>query len=229
MFIHDDVYYEENAKMWWTPKAGPFPIVDQNSNFIETIKPFLKGNKIAIQAGGLCGFMPKEFKKVFETVYTFEPQPIPFLCTCLNNPDSNVIKLQACLGDKHGQFFIRQESPTESGASFVNDGEVHLFQHGWGTPFTIMPKQDGAIPMIMIDDLLLKGCDFIQLDLEGYEYRALLGARNTVLTYHPLLCLERVWSCRYGIDENLTDTLLKEWNYVEVGGINTDHFYEFKG
>lgn len=230
MNIKDDsVYFVEETGVWWTKKAGMYYKENENKNFLDVIKPFLLGTKVAIQAGGHCGYMPSQFKTLFETVYTFEPQASSFLCVCLNNPEEKVIKMQACLGDQHGLFYIRQESPTESGASFVNDGRVHLFENGWGTPFKMMEIQDGRTPMIMIDDLNLKHCDFIQLDLEGYEYNAMIGGKNTINKFHPLLCLERVWSCRYGHDENITDKLLKDWGYVEVSGINTDHIYEFKG
>jgi FkbM family methyltransferase len=229
MNINDDVYFEEEAKMWWTPKAGYFQ--KENESFMNVVNPFLKNKNTVIQAGGHCGFMPNLFKKEFHTVYTFEPMSTSFLCLTLNNPENNVIKMQACLGDKHGLFNVEQVNPNESGASFVNDGEVHLYQNGYGTPFTILPKEVGKIkvPMIMIDDLKLETCDFIQLDLEGYEYRALMGGQETILKYKPLLCLERVWSCRYGIDENVTDTLLRNWNYIEVASINTDHIYQYKG
>lgn len=229
MTINADVYFDENVKMWWTPQAGG--INAENEKFMEVVNPFLKAKNTVIQAGGHCGFMPALFKKEFHTVYTFEPISTSFMCLALNNPENNVIKIQACLGDRHGLFNVEQVNPQESGASFVNDGEVHLYENGYGTPFKLLPKEVGKIkvPMIMIDDLKLETCDFIQLDLEGYELKALLGGKETVSKFHPLLCLERVWSCRYGIDESITDNVLKQWNYIRVAGIHTDHIYQYQG
>lgn len=229
MKISDNVFYVEEADMWWAKNAGPFQHKNENEDFLNVIDPFLKGHKVAIQAGGHCGYMARQFRKKFHMVYTFEPLSSSFYCLCLNNPDENIIKNQACLGHKHELMYIEEWAENNSGASCVNDGTIHLYEHGYGTPFTIIPKKQGKIPMYMIDDLALEQCDFIQLDLEGYEYNALIGGTQTITKFKPLLCLERVWSCRYGIDENVTDTLLKQWGYVEVASINTDHIYQFKG
>lgn len=44
--------------------------------------------------------------------------------------------------------------------------------------------------MITIDSLNLSGCDFMKIDIEGYEYFAVIGAINTIIKYKPVIFYE---------------------------------------
>ena len=44
--------------------------------------------------------------------------------------------------------------------------------------------------MVAVDDFALNSCRFIKIDIEGMEYEALLGARETIRRLKPLLYLE---------------------------------------
>jgi len=46
------------------------------------------------------------------------------------------------------------------------------------------------VPMIALDSLALTDIDLIELDLEGYEYDALLGAKETIERNKPVLIIE---------------------------------------
>jgi FkbM family methyltransferase len=147
-----------------------------NSEFMRQFVPYLKGNKVAIQSGGNCGFVTKQVSEYFDYTYTFEPDTKNFLALCLNVPDKNVYKIQSCLGEKHKMVKMVTKHPFNrgSGANYVD----------------INNYKESFIPTLKIDDLGLPACDFIQLDIEGYEYFALLGGEVTIKKYHPLLCLE---------------------------------------
>lgn len=125
--------------------------------------------RVAIQAGGNCGVWAREIAPLFETVYTFEPDVLNFTCLVHNVPRANVIKMQACLGDKPGLVSLDVD-PRNIGAHIVGG--------------------EGRIPTLRIDDLGLQACDFIQLDVEGYEGFALMGAEETLKKFGPVLMLE---------------------------------------
>jgi hypothetical protein len=86
---------------------------------------------------------------------------------------------------------------------------------------------NGLIPTIIIDDLNLPGCDLIQLDIEGYELNALLGAVKTIKKYKPVLCVEfcEKWLNRYDATSEKILGLLKDLNYIYVETYGVDKIF----
>ena len=197
-----------NNDMWWSKDdIGAYDyLVRTNSEFIPTILPYLTTTSVAVQAGGHCGWMIRELEKVFKTIYTFEPDPVEFLCLTLNCNSSNIHKLQACVGNEHKLVnLFRHEG--QSGANYVSG--------------------QGQIPMFLIDDLALQECSFIQLDLEGFEYFGLLGAEQTILKHKPLICIERYWNTRFGVSAQTIDQFFDKINYSLVARLGeSDHIYK---
>jgi FkbM family methyltransferase len=194
--------------MWWSMDDLPaYPyLLKTNKDFISKITPHLKGTDTAVQAGGHCGWMVRELNKEFKDLYIFEPNNTMFTCLCLNLPGDNIFKFQACVGNEH-KLVGMDVQPKAAGAGFING--------------------IGRIPMLKIDDLNLEHCDFIQLDLEGFEYNALLGAENTISKFRPLLCLERYWGYRYGSTEVNFSSFLTKYGYKEVAALGeSDHIYK---
>ena len=69
-----------------------------------------------------------------------------------------------------------------------------------------------------IDSLKLKSCGLIKLDLEGAEGLALLGARETIAKFRPVLIVEffREQSRRYGHSENDVLNIVRSFGYREA-------------
>ena len=42
----------------------------------------------------------------------------------------------------------------------------------------------------IVNDLELQSVDFIKIDIEGFEYKALLGANETLKKYKPIIYIE---------------------------------------
>lgn len=147
---------------------------------LEAVYPLCRSFRVAVQAGGNCGIWPAALGKKFERVYTFEPDPMNFRCLCANAPAENIIKFNAALGYRHEMIdLVRQ--PDNCGAhSVARDAK-------------------GGLPTLCIDDLSLRECDLIYLDIEGYEFRALRGALATIERCHPVIVVEdKGLSERYG-------------------------------
>ena len=66
-----------------------------------------------------------------------------------------------------------------------------------------------------------KPISFIKLDVEGYEYSALLAAKNILTKHKPILCIERE---NHNIKKLLQNNL-KSSIYLNV---DLDSFYKFK-
>lgn len=169
---------------------------------IDHILSFVTNHHVAIQAGGHVGLWPKEFSKYFNAVYTFEPDNINFQCLARNCKESNIIKFQAALGDS-SQFISLDINPRNAGAHSVGQG--------------------GIIPTIRIDDLHLEECDLIQLDIEGYELKALKGAEKTIKKFKPVIVVEdKGLSEKYGVLKGEIEKWLGQLGYKIASRIHRD-------
>jgi len=209
--LRDSSRYPELKNLWW-------PQYDQSMwsymhkhriapEFFDQLMTHVTGTGVVVQAGGNCGQYVRQFSQRFDTVYTFEPDPTNFLCLTLNCGD-NVIKTQACVGNE--RKFVNTSKGHDSGAIHVS---------GPGNLYTVI-----------IDDMDLPACDLIQLDIEGYEYFALLGARRTIERYHPLLMLEwcAPWAKRYGVSFEQFEKLLGDLGYRQILTNMTDCIYKYQ-
>lgn len=190
----------ENRNGWLWPKTDVrcWEYMQKYPDLPFEISEFVSGKSVVVQAGGNCGFYPKKYSTIFQQVYTFEPEWLNFYCLCHNVPEPNVIKSQACLG---------HESKLVSLNVFEkNRGKTHIS----GT---------GNYPVYLIDNIGLEICDLIHLDIEGYEYFALLGSEKTIKKCKPVIVVE-MWdqlNDRFG--ENLnkkTEDFLTSLNYKFV-------------
>lgn len=56
---------------------------------------------------------------------------------------------------------------------------------------TVRQDQKTIQRTILLDSLGLNKVDFIKMDIEGYEYPALVGATQTILKWKPIICIEQ--------------------------------------
>jgi hypothetical protein len=89
--------------------------------------------------------------------------------------------------------------------------------HDYAAPVFIISGQ-GDIPMATIDGLGLVDVDFIKIDCEGYEVRALHGAFQTLRMYHPVLLIEVNEGAlsRQGVKPSDIFDILDDLGYVSV-------------
>ena len=153
-----------------------------------------------IQAGGNQGMYPRLMSKMFQHVYTFEPDPLNFYCLVVNCCVENIYPINAALGDESGLVKVNR-------GSLTNTGEHKVTTNG-----------DCHVPMFTIDSLKLPTCGLIQLDLEEYELNALKGAMETIVRCKPVI------QCECGNDDILN--LLRPFGYEAVATSKADTFYK---
>jgi FkbM family methyltransferase len=204
----------EQRQGWWWPQTDQrcWDYMQSHPDVPQLISEFvpIDQRRVVVQAGGNCGFYPRQYAELFDRVYTFEPDWLNFYCLNLNVPNSNVVKIQSCLGDKHQTVGLNIKS-INRGKNFV-DGS-------------------GVYPMLRIDDLALDQCDLIQLDIEGYEYYALLGAAKTIEQFHPVIVVE-VWEqLKNRFDGNINqklDDFLQSMGYTLTKTLyDSDRVYQY--
>lgn len=126
-------------------------------------------HRVCVQAGGHIGLWPRALSARFDTVYTFEPDAENWACLAKNVTAPNVFMARGVLGAQPGGVSMAR-TKSKSGI--------------WRT------SPGGQIPTYTIDGLGLTACDAIVLDVEGDEWKAILGAEATIRRYRPLVWLE---------------------------------------
>lgn len=172
----------------------------------------LDKRRVAIQAGGNLGIFPKYLAAHFGTVYTFEPSPDIFPNLCHNAPERNIIRMQACLNEEPALLDVecsrlyKHDRPPHEGVTHVSGA--------------------GPIPSVVIDTLKLPHCDLIYLDVEGYELRALRGARETLRRCRPVVVTE-INDCikLIGDDPEFLHAFMKAMGYVNAYQSHSDYIW----
>ena len=196
------INYELEDVKQWLHIVGDEAFVDIGNgwpSYKRAFESILKKSDIAIQAGGYCGIFPRMLSSMFKRVYTFEPDPVNFYCLSYNTPTNNVMRYQAALDMEHKPIAMQYMHPTNAGMKRVQDAS------------------DGIIPTLCIDDLNLPDCDLIMLDIEGSEYKALMGGLKTIEKFRPVISVE---------DTNSEiETMLSQFGYKGYTTVYRDTIY----
>lgn len=115
-------------------------------------------------------------------VLAFEPQRLVFYMLCGNvaqNSHDHVHCFHAAAGETAGTIAV----PELDGAAEQNFGGLELSQGATSPGAT-------QVPVLRIDDLRLTACHFMKIDVEGMERQVLLGTRETINRFRPLVYLE---------------------------------------
>ena len=160
--------------------------------------------RTAIQAGGNLGVYPMALAQKFQRVFTVEPDADNYDALAINTVNqSRVVISRAAFGQAHGKAAIDQIYPDNAGAHQIKEG----------AEFDVLP----------IDSLNVTDCDLLQLDVEGSEHQALLGAMATIEASRPVITLElKGLGERYGYTDDDTINLLADMGYKIAGRINRD-------
>lgn len=204
MTVTANVFYTEyeleNVRKWMVIEGDEAfeDIAAGWPKYKDVFQVHVKEKNVAVQAGGYCGVFPRMLSNMFQRVYTFEPDPINFFCLANNTPSSNVYRYQAALGKEHGLISMDYMCLTNAGMKKVGTAP-------------------GVIPTMRVDDLKLERCDLLMLDIEGYEFNAILGAEETIDKYRPVISVE---------DTNpLIENVLSAYRYQKIAEVYRDTIY----
>jgi len=163
---------------------------------VDVFRTFVAPGSVAIDGGALFGAHTVALASLAAVVYAFEPQRIPFQILCANlqlNSLPNVMAAECALSDDSGRVKIADLDPLVGphyGLTKIGSGDCSV----WQSPIDSIP--------FVVDRL-----DFIKLDVEGSELRALRGAEGTISLRHPTLYLE------FQSHEEELRKMLKGWGY----------------
>lgn len=168
--IEDDAYFTR-----WVKETGK---LDHHDGFLNAIEQYIKGTVLDI--GANIGTHTCFYVKYANRVLAFEPNPIAFECLQHNVQQAELFNV--AVSDHIGYINLSPQG-TNYGAVYTVPvvGEIDEQVHEAGSM---------NIPTITIDSLNLNACHFIKIDVEGDEIAVLTGAKETILKYKPVMCIE---------------------------------------
>ena len=150
----------------------------------------LTKDDICIDAGANLGFHSVQFGRFSKLVYSFEPQKMVFNNLCANilcnDLNENIIPFRLGLGDKKE---IKQLWPVENETWYGHD-IINWGGRGIDQTDSIEYREEDQIEVVNLDSLNISECSLYKLDIQGYEYFALLGSKNLIEKCKPIILLE---------------------------------------
>ena len=171
------------SDFWYWPDHDEklLQVIDQVHD-LDQVLPLIPNNRVCIQAGGACGVWPLYLSLFFDKVYTFEPQPENYKCMFFNmftnDPKlmvQNIDGFEYALGEKeYGMISMNldESEKNNSGCFYCTDGDQN---------------RSHSIDSM---DFIPSSVDFICLDVEGFEEKALRGAAKTIDRCKPVIMIE---------------------------------------
>jgi FkbM family methyltransferase len=166
----------------------------------------VKNKRVALDIGANVGLWSRDLSKHFEQVIAFEPVAMFRECLQRNVAAPNMIVESVALGDSEGHVNM---IITEG-----NTGHTHVDPN----------STNGDTKIIRLDSLNLQNVDYIKIDCEGFEYRVLGGAEQTIKQCRPVVVIEQkphdAYSKDYG--QFAAIELLQSWGMIKLDQVKDD-------
>jgi FkbM family methyltransferase len=177
---------------------------------IELLKQFLEQAAIVVDVGANIGSHTLAFCRIVGEsgkVYSFEPQRLIYQ-TLVGNIALNSITNAYCYCQAVGKEMGTARIPVLDVNAPYNFGAMSLV--GSTVIKKTLATEYEVVPLITLDSLDLPACHLIKADVEGMEIDVILGARETIGKYQPILFLE----CHDDEHRQPLIELCKELGYV---------------
>lgn len=147
---------------------------------VELWNDILTPEDMVVEIGANMGVHTVPLALRAKEVVAFEPQRLMFQILTANvalNSLYNVYTVQAACGDRQDVIKVPVLDPYKK----QSYGSLELDKGG---------QHGEDVVMMTLDSMGLDGCDFIKLDCEGCELKALQGAVKTIMKFRPWIYLE---------------------------------------
>ena len=205
------------VKGWYLPDTdthfenyiedGGYQTIHRNTilNYIIMNKHILKN---CIDVGSHIGFWSKDFTKLFNHTYAFEPIPQVRECYEKNITKSNYTLYPYGLGREEKKIKVLYD-PKETGNTHAND------------------KGNVNVEIKTLDSFNLEDIDYIKIDAEGYEIEVVEGSKKLIEKYKPYIHIEAKKKVMLKQNINMTaiEELFKSINYEQVLSVKSELLY----
>src|SRR5215211_1280945 len=149
-----------------------------NAKEIEVIKRLVTKQDIVLDIGANVGFMTIQLAQQAKHVYAFEPSPDNFKQLVENTKRlDNITRYEVAVSNQTG-YSILYLCPKDNGMN-------RLYNSKWCEGGDTI-----KVSTVDLDSALVNNIKFIKLDVEGFEYKALLGMSELLQREHPTILME---------------------------------------
>ena len=164
-----------------------------------TALSYVKKWNTCIDIGSQFGFWTRPLLKKFKTIHCFEPNILFRECFLKNIPLDNVTLHPYGL------------SNNEHTAHQSKDGQV-------------LSMKEGSVQCRTLDSFKLDNVDFIKIDVDGFEDKVLIGAKQTITKFNPVINIEMKRMKRPLVVHNCSN-FLKKRGYKMVKRVKSDEVW----
>ena len=201
------------------------------------IHKLLKNPRVIIDVGAHAGQVSKMLSHLYKNkvkIIAIEPGLYA----------RSILRLSIFFNRLHNIFVIPMAVSNQKGFSFLNLPEKRKNSFGFGLSHMSTQHDDFTerkykthydyVSVTTIDqivkDLDIEGVDFIKIDIEGYEYKALLGASKTLEKFQPIIYIELIENSLNRNNDSLNDvySFLRKLNYksYRIKNLEIEEFHE---
>jgi FkbM family methyltransferase len=175
--IHNSFSWYPHPTWYWPNHDESLLKVNNWVRDVDIAFKHIEKFNVVVQAGGACGIWPAYLSNHFKRVVTFEPVKTNIECLKKNIETIGNISFFPCgLSDSEQPLHMCLDDVEKN-----NCGAFYANKEG---------NWNSKVPAIALDNLNLKACDFIALDVEGFEGKALIGAKKTIEKFSPVIMVE---------------------------------------
>lgn len=163
----------------WVEEHGR---LDHDRWLLDLLEPYIKSGDWVVDAGSFIGdhsIAYARYAGITGRVIAFEPNFHAFKCLEYNVSSlPQVQEINAALSDGEGKVAYLHRGPNcNEGMACIKDPEV-------------ISEEMMCVKTLALDDLYLERLNFLKMDIEGYEHKALIGAKKTICKFKPIILLE---------------------------------------
>ena len=168
-----------------------------HSDKIKIIKQLIPRPEVVIDVGAHAGQVSKMISRTFNKkvkIIAIEPGLYARFILRLSiffNRLNNIDILPFAVSDESGFSFLnipeKRKNSFGFGLSHMSNNHKDFTDRNFKTHYDYVSVT--TIDKI-VSDLELQSVDFIKIDIEGFEYKALLGANDTLKKYKPIIYIE---------------------------------------
>ncbi len=209
--------YEELG--WWFPDTEDhFPVMLKKNiskggpaEYQQPVRlrslAHVKKFDVALDVGANVGLWSRDLVQKFGKVIAFEPVALFRDCLEKNVTGPNFFISPLALGD--------HDTKARMTITEGNTGHTHIDPASIGS---------GDTTVVKLDNLGIDNIDYIKMDCEGFEYRVIQGAEQTIKKCRPVIVVEQkphdMYSKDYG--QFAAIALLESWGMVRLDQVKDD-------